>query len=278
MLRLAYLFMLIGMPVFAWANKVTWYAYDQPPAHIFEGKYKQQGYINKAQQLVTERMPTYRHVEVLASVGRIMRDLRSKDICVFGLFKTPERQQYVAFSQPALIHRNLVVMMKKSTASKHQLAQTVSLHYLLGDLQLNVYTIDGRSYGNTIDGILKEHKRRVSTRATKSTRDVYRMLQRDRTDFILVFPESVNYAMEVSGFEFEYELLAIDEVPKLTHSYIGCHDSNQGRQIIKDIDRALTELVQGYDYLDAMATWERGDLNQQGFKEYYQHVFMKGKQ
>ena len=205
------IFLIFSLSIKA-AETITWYAYDQPPAYIFNGPYKGSGFVNLSQKLLIKALPQYKHNEVQASVGRLLHDLKlKKNVCVFGLGENSERANYVTYSEPALMNRNVHLLIDKKKATQLSLTEPVNLEDLFTEHNLSTNIIDGRFYGDAIDKVLAQYPNNVLYRSTSSEQALYQMLERKRFDFLLTYPSSAIFAIksEVISDNYQRQLSAI---------------------------------------------------------------------
>lgn len=255
-------------------QQLIWFAYDQPPAYIFYGEQKGKGYINLAHAQLAQLMPQYQHVQQQMTVGRLLNDLKHTDACAFGLFRNSERETYLYFSKPALLHRNLYVMMRTSLVNSLALGQSVQLDTLLGTHNLSLNVIDGRSYGKYIDRVLSKFPMNIRQRPSQATKNLFKMLDRERFDMMLVYPGAARYALSQLDLKHDYSLLKIKGIAPFTHSAIACHKSEFGKGVIKAVDIALEQLSKDYAYFDALSFWDKEMPDNNEFRAYYKKVFM----
>ena len=254
---------------------LTWYAYSQPPAYIFEGVNAEKGYINLTSALLKQHLLDFTHKDIQASVGRIMRDLRAgKPVCVYGLFRTPEREKFVYYSKHALLHRNVRIMMTSSRANELKLGDKVSLVYLLEDLDLELMLIHGRSYGPMVDNIVFQNPDNVFYRASSKERALFKMLDTRRFDFMLAYPSAALYAIQSLGLKHKFQLIEIEGQVAYAPSSIGCSKTDWGRTRIKRINQALSEVLRDPRYFEAMSYWTHTMPDQREFRRHYQRVLI----
>ena len=252
------------------ADKLIWYAYSQPPAYIFKGENAGKGYINLTSDILKPLLPQYRHIEVQASVGRIMRDLREgKNVCVYGLFQTEEREKFVHYSKKALLHRNVRIMINKTQFKTLRLNKTESLRRLLTELKLELMLIHGRSYGPLADEIVYFNPDNVYYRASSESAALFNMLDNERFDFMLAFPGAATYAIKTLNFKHEYELIHIQNQKPYAASNIGCSKTSWGKQTISDINIALEQALRDPKYFNALTYWTNHLDDHSAFYRYY---------
>jgi len=254
---------------------INWLAYNQPPANILEGKYQGQGFINLAQKELIKVLPQYIHVDQHVTVGRFLHNLKlKKEACVFGLHKTIERDQYILFSEPALFHPNVRVLVAKEKARELNLNNQIDLKLLLGGYNLTTNLIESRSYGKVIDLLVKDYPNNVFYRSSHSNSALFKMLDRGRFDFMITYPSAANYALKNLELKNEYVLLPIKGIPLYVVSGIGCSKSQWGEQAIADINVALTKVVRTQSYFNALSSWVNNGLEYDEFRKSYNEKFV----
>jgi len=252
------------------AQKLTWYAYSQPPAYIFKGENAGKGYINLTSDILKPLLSQYRHIEVQASVGRIMRDLQEgKNVCAYGLFITQEREKFVYYSKKALLHRNVRIMLTETKAKQLRLRKTESLRRLLTELNLELMLIHGRSYGPLADEIVYFNPDNVYYRASSESTALFNMLDNDRFDFMLAFPVAASYAIRTLEFQNKYRLINIQNQKPYIASNIGCSKTPWGKQTITDINLALEKALRDPKYFKALTYWTNQLDDHPAFMHYY---------
>src|SRR2546423_7463339 len=80
---------------------IQWYMPNFPPVVIRSGPEHNQGWADRREQLLAQRMPALRHEEVESSGTRFMEDVKVKPN-VFNppLLRTPERENDIEFFLP----------------------------------------------------------------------------------------------------------------------------------------------------------------------------------
>jgi len=197
-----------------------------------------------------------------------------KNACVFGLHKDIEREQYILFSDPALFHPNVRVLITKEKAQRFGLKGTLDLTDLLGKYKLTTNLIESRSYGKIIDLIVKGYQSNVFYRSSHSNSALFQMLDRGRFDFMITYPSAANYALKNLPLKNEYVLLPIKGIPLFVSSAIGCSKTQWGEQVIKDINVALKQVVRTQLYFDALSFWIEDNVEYDKFRRFYNQEFL----
>jgi len=254
---------------------ITWLAYNKPPANILEGKFKGLGFINLAQNELVKALPQYNHIDQQVTVGRFLHNLKlKKDACVFGLHKSTEREQYILFSEPALFHPNVRILITKNKAQQLNLHGVLDLTELLGKHNLTTNLIESRSYGKIIDLIIKDFTKNVFYRSSHSNSALFKMLDRGRFDFMITYPSAANFALNNIELKNEYVLLPIKGIPLYVSSAIGCSKTEWGKQTIESINNALNQVVKTKAYFEALSFWIEDNVEYDKFRKFYNQEFL----
>ncbi|WP_157826680.1 TIGR02285 family protein [Colwellia sp. 12G3] len=257
-------------------EQMTWYAYNQPPAYIFEGKFKNQGFINLTQEILIKTLTQYHHNTEQVTVGRFLHQLRLKEnACVLGLYKTPEREKYILYSDNALMHRGLHVLISKKKAQHFKLTSPLDLAELLQKHNLSTIVIQGRSYGNMLDNILNKNLENVLSRSSQSNSQLYKMLALNRFDFLIDYPSTAAYAFKSKLLKSDdYVLLKINGIPSYIESSVGCSKTEWGYRAISAINIALKKEKNTKAYLDALLSWSSNLSDREDFIKFYYQEFL----
>lgn len=240
-------------PVYAAAEnetEIAWYRADFPPVSIPAGKHADEGFFDKTMHLLIEQLPEYSHQFRTANFKRIMLEIgENKNVCCPSLYKTKEREQFVAFSLPAMVVLpNGIISSEKnrSKLSSHLDAEgKLSLQSLLEDKSIKLGISNGRLYSGGIDQILDQFEGQNNI-LVHSGNDVFRglinMMHLGRIDCLIGYPVEAGYFARENEKLNDYVYYPIKEssVP-FTVGYIGCPDTEWGHNTIQKIDKIVAQ-------------------------------------
>ena len=107
--------------------------------------------------LLQQHLGEYEHHQFVGSVPRLLNELKAgKKVCT-TLLKTPARERFAYYSIPTDCDAPQGVTILRAKAGLFGDLQSLSLKNLLDNTQLRLGIQSGRSYGKTIDAILKRH-------------------------------------------------------------------------------------------------------------------------
>lgn len=227
---------------------IQWYRADFPPVTIPKGDHADEGFFDKTMTFLIERLPEYEHQFNIANFKRIMMELKKNNhLCCPSLYKTPEREPFVAFSVPAMI-----VLPNGIITTKHNLNRftphldaegKISLESLLKDPNITLGISSGRLYSGGIDQILHQFDGQDNL-LVRSGEDVFEglmnMMYMGRVDCLLGYPVEAMYFMKESSKEIDFTYFPIKESSlPITVGYIGCPNNKWGKNIISKIDKIV---------------------------------------
>lgn len=274
------LFSVAPQPVSARDNLI-WMEAVLPPFFIQSGPNLEQGYGDVITHILQKHLPDYTHEEINTNITRHFYMFKQGEhVCSVGLYKTPEREEFMYFSMPSFITLPPVIIIKKENGAKFNNKSTVSLDAVLGDNSLMIGLAKDRSYGNTLDEILKRHQGQanlVEFTGQELSLNLFKMLILGRLDGLIGLPEEALYQAEQMGIRDQFITLTLSEN---LHNYDGwmssvaCSKTDWGRAVIDSINKVLLEQRPSEQYRVAYERW----LDPNSIAEYrraYAEIFLK---
>lgn len=274
------LFSVAPQPVSARDNLI-WMEAVLPPFFIQSGPNLEQGYGDVITHILQKHLPDYTHEEINTNITRHFYMFKQGEhVCSVGLYKTPEREEFMYFSMPSFITLPPVIIIKKENGAKFNNKSTVSLDAVLGDNTLMIGLAKDRSYGNTLDEILKRHQGQanlVEFTGQELSLNLFKMLILGRLDGLIGLPEEALYQAEQMGIRDQFITLTLSEN---LHNYDGwmsnvaCSKTDWGRAVIDSINKVLLEQRPSEQYRVAYERW----LDPNSIAEYrraYAEIFLK---
>lgn len=245
------------------AKAITWYRADFPPVSIPSGDQKDEGFFDKTMYFLIQQLPEYTHRFEVANFKRIMMEIESgRNACCPSLYKTKEREAYVAFSEPAMIVMpNGIIGSEASRAklSAHLDSDgKLSLNSFLNDENITVGISNGRVYSGGIDQILEQFQGRKNL-MVRSGDDVFRglisMMQKGRIDCLIGYPVEAGYFARNNGNFNDFVYYPIKESSvDYTVGHIGCPNNSWGRKVIEEIDKVVVQ-HRDKEFIDFYGEW-----------------------
>nr|WP_321465412.1 TIGR02285 family protein [uncultured Desulfobulbus sp.] len=262
-------------------ENLVWMEAVLPPFFIKSGLNQEQGYGDVIAKILQKHMPEYRHEEINTNITRHFYMFKQKEqVCSVGLYRTPEREQFMYFSMPSFITLPPVIIIKKENIHKFSKKTTVSLDQVLGNGALMIGLAKDRSYGNTLDEILKRHEGQanvVEFTGQELSLNLFKMLLLGRLDGLIGLPEEALYQAEQMGVRDQFITLTLSEN---LHNYDGwmscvaCSKTPWGKAVIARVNKVLQEQRPTEAYRAAYERW----LDPNSIAEYrraYAEVFLQ---
>ncbi|WP_445179646.1 TIGR02285 family protein [Pseudomonas sp. McL0111] len=248
--RLFGLLFLLVLPTWAQAKPtLIWLLRDLPPLTIFEGEKKGQGVIDQLMPALIAGMPQYEHTLMRVNRARGMQMLHeSSFVCDPSLVWSKERTQWIAFSIPAFraVSNGLVVRKKdRAVLDPFVVDGEVDLAAFLANGEKKIGVVAERSYGEVLDNLLRQAPIGTLTPhyGNDALNSLLLMQRRDRLQVVLGYWPEIRYQAHLAQIaEDELVFYPVQGTGKYLSGYIGCSDTTQGRQAIREINQLLRAL------------------------------------
>jgi len=265
-------------------DKIHWLSYDANASIEFALENSSTiSMVTDTTRLLMTSLPKYQFSIEYAkspSIDRLLKKL--PNACAPNRVKNPKRLKESIFSLPLNIAPNLrlhYLKDKKSSLlpqnSLNKAGKLASLAALFTGKSVYTLGIDsGRSLGIFLDqqiASLDGHNLVVRT-GGGSTTSLVQMLLKNRIDYILDYPFSVNSALNYLSSPRVLESLEIAGSPGYIIGYVACNNGEKGQQIIKEINIALQDLYNSYAFYQAHIRYlDKRDIA--NFNRVYQEIF-----
>ncbi len=272
---------LSALPASAAKDSITWMEVSMPPYFIQDGPDKNQGYGDVASAILQEQLPEYDHFEMVTNVIRHFHKFKQGEkVCSIGLYRTPEREEFMHFSIPSFLTLPAVLILRKDTLADFGTRLSIKLDDVLRDKKFIIGLSKDRSYGIQIDALLKQYKDRgnlIVYAGQELSANYFKMLMLKRIDGLIGLPDEAMYHAEKLGLRDQLATLTIEENQQGYEGWlcaVGCSKNEWGRAVIDKINRILLEQRPTDRYRDAYERWL--DANSlERYRTIYQEVFLK---
>lgn len=232
-----------------------------PPYFIQQGPNQGQGYGNVVAARIQQELPEYEHHRMVTNVIRHFDMFKRGDqVCSIGLYRTPEREQFLHFSIPSMLTMPPVLVIRKENLE--HFAQTgVRLTQLLNNAEFRLGLSSDRSYGAGLDAVLKAaapDAHRVIFSGQELGENYLKMLLLDRLDGLLALPEEAMYHAEQMGIRDRIALVPLQENQQDTSGWmcrVACPDTAWGHQVIDRVNEVLIRIRPENAYRQAYERW-----------------------
>ena len=272
-------------PTLSWAkDTVTWMEAVMPPYFIQSGALKDQGYGDQITRIIQEGLPDYQHEEMVTNVTRhFYKFKQGEKVCSVGLFRTPEREEFMYFSMPSFLTLPAVIIIRKEALPELAGQTTVRLADILKNDTVTLGLAKDRSYGVNVDDVLKRYRgtnATVEVSGAELSLNLFKMLMKGRLDGILGLPEEALYQAEQLGIRDQLMTLSIEENLNGYEAWlssVGCSKNAWGKAIIDKINAVLLAQRPTERYRAAYERWLDPNAIDQ-YRKVYTEVFLEKKQ
>jgi uncharacterized protein (TIGR02285 family) len=211
--------------------------------------------------LLIARMPQYQHTLLRVNRARALQMLKEPTLtCDAALNRSKEREQWIAFSAPvfrAISNGVAVRRIDRDVLTPFIEDGEVDLAALLASGHEKLGIIAERNYGEYLDALLKQAPAASLTLhyGDDALGSLLQMQRLGRLRMLLGYRPEIRYQARQQGIaEDELQFLPIRGTGKYLSGYIGCSDTAQGRQVIREIDQLL-RTVPRTAVSEAYAAW-----------------------
>lgn len=220
-------------------------------------------------KLFVKNLNNYDHVVLEATLPRIEEEIKSKKlICYPGSSEFSRRRNFTyltsLYIQPA---PQLVVSKDLGKQLLKKFHGSVSLKKLLLEPNLRGALAEGRSYGETLDHILKGEKVNLKRQVYNTfIQTVVNQIKIGRMDYTLEYPFIVKALEEKSSAKNDVKLMTIplSDAEEYVTQYAACSKTPEGLKVIKHIDEVVKKNVADKSYwtgvLNSLPASERADF------------------
>lgn len=232
-----------------------------PPFFIQEGPHQGQGYGNVMAALIEQQLPDYDHHRLVTNVIRHFAMFKRGDnVCSVGLYRTPEREEFLHFSIPSMLTMPPVLVIRKNHLHRYA-GEGVSLAELLRNREFRLGLSSDRSYGAALDAVLRQTPpttNRLLFSGQELGENYLKMLLLDRIDGLLALPDEAMYHAENMGIREQIALVPLSEnqqTPAEWMCMVACPKNEWGRGVIDRINEALIRIRPTEPYRQAYERW-----------------------
>lgn len=228
-------------------EKVTWPYLCYYPLYICENNRGVASAGWDIMNLMWKNMPRYDHEAILLPVKRILKDMKEgKHYLFYGLYKTPEREEYLYFSLPCRISTSTMMVIRKDDLQRFGGGKTASFKRLLENKRLRFLMFSDISFGGGADELLKTFRKAKNVyteyRTDRMNQNALDLLLKKRIDYFLALNETRLRAGEL-GMADKIAFIPIQEQKDYKVGYITAPKNDWGKQIIQEVNQVLRKQV-----------------------------------
>lgn len=261
------------------AETVVWAVLDFPPFQVREGEYRGSGSFDGLLDLLIRELPQYQHEVVTMSFARREEEIRQgKRLCTPGLFRTPAREKWLAFSQPALLHLDNRLVVRANRLEDLPRERPVRLAELLADRSFVGGVIADRSFAPNIDPLLRQYAGapNLVSRTLKSSQ-LFEMVINGEIDYTILFPHEAAYLARAAAKRDVIRILPIADTPPHIVTHVACTTGPWGEAVIADVDRVLRAHQRSPEFRALSERWYE-ESDKALIRSYYNQMLLAGQQ
>lgn len=220
--------------------EVTWAVTPLPPA-MLERDDEIVGYGIDILDWFSDRLPDYHQTKEIIPLARLLKTLSGPGtFCAFGMNATPERQQFLHFTDVVQPHLpvSLILDASRSDQLKNYLNTDgdVDLEKLIIHSKLNGVLRSQRSYGPEIDAILRRHIENPRITHIGNDANFLQLIALGRMDWTLYLPAEAEYYRRTKVPEGAFSSWNIAGNDQLMPASIACSKTQTGKNIVDAIN------------------------------------------
>ncbi|MBP0600018.1 TIGR02285 family protein [Herbaspirillum sp. LeCh32-8] len=261
---------LMQAPAMAADDEIVWGKYNVPPYMIRTGEWAHQGIFDQTLDVLKDKLPQYRHVELEAPFPRINSEIKKGNHwCFNGTLKTTERETYGYLSLPSSIFLPLRIIVRRDRLPQFKGPQ--SLQALLQNQQLTTSVMRDRSYSPTVDKLLAAYppKENYSEQV-----EAIGMLLAGRIDYMVELPLLALDQARVMGHPGELVALPIQEADEVVFNRVMCPKNEWGRKVVEQVNKVLIANRSQPYYRRIVEKWHDPESVAE-IRKIYDSVFLK---
>ena len=239
-------------------DTIVWPYFSFPPYVIVSGG-DPTGISIDIQRYLHQGMPEYDHRRVSSPIVRSMLSAKhGETYCFTGLLKTPEREEFLVYSEPCRVSPPLMIVARKGALDGLKEKGGIKLVRLMNDDRYVLGVIKEMSYGAIIDGIIKGHgnQRNVLTVFASNTISMeISLLLNQRIDYSIIVPMQAKYETDRMGVTGQLEFIPILENLEYFKGFIACTRNEVGKKAIEKINRILRKKTPTDEYFNLFTPW-----------------------
>ncbi len=250
-------------------GKIVWSLIEFPPFQILGGEYRDSGSFDGLRDLLAREIRDADHESIPMTVARREEELRRGELlCSPGMFRTPVRERYLVFSDPALIHLDNRLVFLSRNAGHFPSGSTIDFEALLANRQLIGGIISGRSFAPNIDALIRRNGGpHLLMRPLKAPQMVELLLNGD-IDYTIMFPHEAAYVERQLGRKGLLTNRQIVGTPPYILTHVACTRSEWGERVIARVNKVLRAQRKKPEYRALSERWY-SEADQALIRSYY---------
>ena len=267
-----------GPPMARAQDTIVWPYFPFIPFFIVED-HQVGGYGVALQNFFWTRMPEYRHERKHMPGNRMLEGMRAGlPYCFVGLIRTPEREEYIAYSLPCRLLFPSVIGFRAEDQARFGSGPKVSLTAIAADPKLIFGAVKGESNKPQVDRIIRDNFREgenlVYIYEGDESANKLKMLISRRIDFAFFEPYEVPLLAAKYGLKGEIIFRPMEESTDYGVGCVGCPKNEWGYKAIARINEILRAEVDRPEFKDIFRPYVPDGLKSE-FETQYRRLIVE---
>jgi len=248
---------------------IRWLIWEQAPNYLTKGPFVGQGLGDSFNQGLQEKLPQYKHENVITNARRYNLLIREENVCVAWAWIMPGSQDYRVHSRAVSLGPGTGILTLKS--KQHLFGKpgdTLSLAMLLKQRNLTIGYLEEMSYSKRVNDLLEQYrgKKNIYFSSRGEVEFNLAMLDRNRLDYFFAYSAQAIYDAELKSIPNKYQFYNIEEISMYSSLHSNCSNTPFGKKVMADISNIITNEM----LMEQLATVERW----YGKNKKYREVFL----
>ncbi|MFB9354487.1 transporter substrate-binding domain-containing protein [Sneathiella chinensis] len=246
------------LPALATANPhndgttINWFVGHFPPVHFAPSETTPdtanlQGFGDRNLTYLSDHLTGFNHAFYRGTSYRRSEALiRTSDLaCNPTMLKTPEREQYIAFSDPIYVVLPNMLAYRPGDDWKftpHLTDGKIDMHSLVQDRQRRGSVTLGRSYGKAVDEALQSVGTVPHIAQLRHSQLAINLLDVGRIDYVIAFPSEISHFRSLNKQRPDgIRYFPIKGMNELIKGHVGCTKNPNGLKVIEAVNKIIRD-------------------------------------
>lgn len=254
-------------------KQIIWGIAHYPPRFVIEAPGKFGGQAGLQHSILEASLPQYEHeYKTLTYAEFTDYLLNKKNVCTSMILKTPQREQFAAFSIPWHIDLPIAVSITKEAWQRIGKPEQIKFSELLADTRIKGGVEKQRSYGILDDQINNSVINKNLERYELIASQILPLLQTGGIDYTIEYPYLAEYYLRSISAQKDIVSVPIVDGFEYVFGYIACTNNPWGRRLITQLNKVIRVERAKRGYLNLLQLPYRDSKDKQKVEEiFYKH-------
>lgn len=221
-------------------KQIIWGIAHYPPRFVIEAPGKFGGQAGLQHSILEAALPQYQHeYKTLTYAEFTDRLLNKRNVCTSMILKTPQREQFAAFSIPWHIDLPIAVSITREAWQRIGEPRQINFSHLLADTRIKGGIEKQRSYGILDIRINDSNINKNLERYELIASQILPLLQTGGIDYTIEYPYLAEYYLRSIRVQKDIVSLPIEDGFEYVFGYIACTNNPWGRRLITQLNKVI---------------------------------------